>query len=252
MTTLAADKPRAYALGDVVDLPVIASDIIYEGSAVGENGAGHVRPLVAADPFKGFCLRKADNSAGSAADINARIQRKGSIELAVTSAAITDIGKPVYASDDNVFNVSGIGSFIGYIRRFVSTGVAIVDFTDEQEETYVLSLPITLAAVADGDVVTTFTPGHHGRIKSLDFLVDVAVTTAAKLTTLNAEIGTTNVTGGTVALTSANCTPQGAIVADAAITALAAFDNDSTISIEASSTTTFVEGSGTLLVTIGK
>jgi hypothetical protein len=35
MTTLAANSPRSYELGTRNEIPVIASDIIYEGAAVG-------------------------------------------------------------------------------------------------------------------------------------------------------------------------------------------------------------------------
>jgi hypothetical protein len=53
----------------------------------------------------------------------------GEIELAVAGAVITDVGAPVYASDDNAFSLSPVGgAFIGFIKRFVSSGVAIVEF----------------------------------------------------------------------------------------------------------------------------
>lgn len=112
----------------------------------------------------------------------------------------------------------------------------------------VMSFPITLANVANGDVLTNFTPGFAGTITKVDFAVTTAVTTPAKLTTLNMEIGTTNLTGGAVALTSANCTPLGAVVAGSAVTAANFFTATDTISIEASATTAFVEGEGILLV----
>ncbi len=35
MTTLAVDKPRAFQLGEMNDIPMIGDDIIYEGAAVG-------------------------------------------------------------------------------------------------------------------------------------------------------------------------------------------------------------------------
>jgi hypothetical protein len=71
MTTLAANKPRAYELGERNHFPVIASDIIYEGAAVGIVAAtGHAQPLTSADKFGGFAVAKADNSAGTAAAIN--------------------------------------------------------------------------------------------------------------------------------------------------------------------------------------
>lgn len=130
MATLAANKPRAYELGERNELPVIASDIIYEGAAVGiVAGTGHARPLVAGDRFGGFAEAKADNSAGAAAAINVRTIECGEIELAVTGAVITDVGLPVYATDDDTFQFSPVGgTFIGFVKRFVSSGVAVISF----------------------------------------------------------------------------------------------------------------------------
>lgn len=130
MTTLAVDKPRAYGQGVMNDVPVIASDIIYVGAAVGLVAAsGHARPLVGGDVFAGFALAKADNSSGSAADINVHVQAKGLIQLDVSGAVITDVGQPVYAQDDNAFSFNPVaGSFVGFVKRFVSAGVAIVEF----------------------------------------------------------------------------------------------------------------------------
>ena len=61
MTTLAVNKPRTYGVGRTNSLPVIASDIIYEGAAVGMVvSTGHARPLAAGDEFVGFAERKAE------------------------------------------------------------------------------------------------------------------------------------------------------------------------------------------------
>jgi hypothetical protein len=130
MTTLAANKPRAYELGRGNTLPVIASDIIYEGAAVGVvDATGHARPLNAADRFAGFAERKADNSAGAAAAINVDVIKAGEIQLAVTGAVITDVGQPVYATDDDTFVFLPTGAvFIGFVKRYVSAGVAVVEF----------------------------------------------------------------------------------------------------------------------------
>jgi hypothetical protein len=130
MTTLATNSSRVLELGDYGDYPVIASDIIYEGAAVGLVAAsGHARPLVAGDKFAGFCIAKADNSAGAAAAINARVLQKGKISLSVSGAVITDVGQPVYATDDNAFVFSPVGAtYIGKVCRFVSSGVVIVEF----------------------------------------------------------------------------------------------------------------------------
>lgn len=130
MTTLAANKPRDYELGERNHLPVIASDIIYEGAAVGiVKATGHARPLVAGDRFGGFSVRKADNSAGAAAAIYVEVVEEGEISLTVTGVTITDKGQPVYATDDDTFTMSPVGGvFVGYVKRLASSGVAIVDF----------------------------------------------------------------------------------------------------------------------------
>lgn len=130
MTTLAANKPRAYEGGSRNEFPVIASDIVYEGAAVGiVDASGHARPLNSADRFGGFAEQQADNSAGAAAAINVRVVESGKIQLAVTGAVITDVGQPVYASDDDTFTLNpASGAFIGFVHRFVSAGVAIVAF----------------------------------------------------------------------------------------------------------------------------
>lgn len=137
MTTLAANANRAIQLGDIDHAPVIASDIIYGGAAVGiVKASGHARPLVAGDRFAGFAKAKADNSSGAAAAINVELSKKGQIELTVTGVLITDRDQPVYASDDDTFTMlpaSGTtsNSFIGHVKRFVSTGVAIVEYNAE-------------------------------------------------------------------------------------------------------------------------
>lgn len=140
MTTLAANKVRAYEGVPVrieeSALPVIASDIIYEGAAVGVvAGTGHGRPLVAGDRFGGFANQKADNSAGAAAAINVDLKTLGYIQLPVAGAVITDVGQPVYASDDDTFQFSPVGgSFIGRVHRFVSAGIVIVKFDIDAED----------------------------------------------------------------------------------------------------------------------
>ena len=130
MTTLSVNTPRTHIIGDINEFGVIASDIIYEGAAVGlVDASGYARPLTSADRFAGFAESKADNSTGSAGDINVRVKKKGAVKLSVTGAVITDIGLPVYAQDDNAFSfIKTSGVFIGFSRRFVSAGVVEVEY----------------------------------------------------------------------------------------------------------------------------
>lgn len=130
MTTLAANAQREYQMGDQDEYPVIASDIIYQGAAVGENDSGYARPLQAGDRFLGFAEAKADNSGGSAGDVTVVVKTRGCVKLAISAIAITANDRPaVYASDDDTFTLTAsTNSLIGYVRRWVATGYAIVEF----------------------------------------------------------------------------------------------------------------------------
>lgn len=129
MTTLSADAPRAYTEGAFNDFPVIAADIIYQGAAVGDNGSGYARPLQAGDPFRGFADYKADNATGAAGDIAVRTRVRGVVKLSITSLAITDVGKAVFASDDNTFTLTeGSNSHVGRVVKWLETGVGLVEF----------------------------------------------------------------------------------------------------------------------------
>lgn len=115
----------------------------------------------------------------------------------------------------------------------------------------VIPFYMNLAEVAaNGDILTAWTPGFAGKILSVDFAVMKAVTTASKRADFNLEIGTTNVTGGVVSVTSAAATPQGTIIAGTAVTGANTFAATDTISIEAANVTAHAEGSGWLLVKV--
>lgn len=169
MATLTANKPRSYEIGDENSIPVIANEIIYEGAAVGVVAAsGHARPLTVGDKFVGFAIDKADNSAGAAAAINVTVKKKGQVQLSVPGAVITDIGQPVYATDDDTFVFSPVSSvFIGFVKRFVSSGVVIVEydidnFTDPYGDRTVretISADKTLDAEDSGKVFFVDTDG---------------------------------------------------------------------------------------------
>ncbi len=130
MPTLTGNQPRDYYQGDFHDFPVTAGDIIYQGAAVGDNGAGYVRPLVAGDPFRGFADYQADNATGVAGAKTVRTRTHGNIQLPIAGLAITDVGKDVYASDDDTFTlVATANSKIGTVSSWISTGLGIIHFT---------------------------------------------------------------------------------------------------------------------------
>lgn len=114
----------------------------------------------------------------------------------------------------------------------------------------VLSIPIDFTQIADGDLVTDYIPGFAGTVEKISMIVTDPVTTAAKLSTLNVDIEATPLTGGSLALTSANMTPLGAVVDASAITAANAFTAAEKLSVIAASTTTFIEGTGLLVIVL--
>ena len=141
MTTLAADTQRNYS--DAVDpwfeeLDIIAADTIYEGAAVGANTSGYMRPLVSGDMFRGFAEKQAANESGSAGDVRVKLRRQGVVQLAVTGAtARTDVGLPVFATDDNTFTITNSGgSRVGTIAKWVTSTTCLVYFEAEQKATH--------------------------------------------------------------------------------------------------------------------
>lgn len=136
MTTLAADKFRTWGwVSDVSrnKIPVIASDIIYKGAAVGcsASASGHARPFADGDKFMGFAIARADNSSGSAADIDVEVHQEGVVQLTVVDTdSWDDYGKAVYATDDDTFSITDSGSDtqIGVIRGWVSSTTCWVHF----------------------------------------------------------------------------------------------------------------------------
>lgn len=137
MATLAADKPRSYELngGDPSfnELPIIASDTVYAGAAVGESTtSGTYRPLAGGDTFAGFCIEKCENETGAASAKRVKLRQRGSVKLSVTgvsSAATGRSGATVYASDDDTFTLTATGgSSIGKIQRWISGALCWVEF----------------------------------------------------------------------------------------------------------------------------
>ena len=126
---LSADTQLPFEEGFINELPMTATSTIYEGSAVGKvTASGHCRKLNAGDAFVGFALTQSVNS-GAAATKTVRVRHKGRVQLAIGSLAVTDLGKPVYASDENTFTLTATSnSYIGRVVRFVSSGVGVVEF----------------------------------------------------------------------------------------------------------------------------
>jgi hypothetical protein len=157
MTTLAVNVARAFVLGNENDFPAIA-DVFFEGSAVGlVDATGHARPLEFPDRFVGFVQEKLDSSAVAAAVRNVRVRKRGVIKLSVSGAVITDVGQPIYATDDDTFVFSPVAAvFIGKVIRFDSSGVVDVEFdAGNMADPYAGRIWETYSATSTLDVLDT-------------------------------------------------------------------------------------------------
>ncbi|MHA1540033.1 MAG: cytoplasmic protein [Alphaproteobacteria bacterium] len=129
MVALTTDTPRVYELGNLNEFPIAANSLIFEGAAVGDNGSGYARPLEGGDAFRGFADRHADNANGGDGDRRIRVRKEGHIILDVAGVTLADVGKPVYAVDDNTFTLSATdASHVGQITRCEEPGMALVFF----------------------------------------------------------------------------------------------------------------------------
>lgn len=125
--------------GPINEFGVKATEVIFEGSAVGSTG-GYARALVAGDVFLGFALHAITGNAADGGE-RVRVRGKARIQLPVTSVAVTDIGAAVFASDDGTFTLTATSnSFVGTVHRFVSTGIAIVDVDTGNQAVYTLGI----------------------------------------------------------------------------------------------------------------
>ncbi len=100
---------------------------IYKGGLVGLASDGYARAFSAGDLFLGLSYEEADNTSGADGAKRVRVFTIGDFELSIGGLAITDIGAPVYASDDGTVTLDpGNASYVGYVVDFVSSGKGIV------------------------------------------------------------------------------------------------------------------------------
>lgn len=244
--------------------PVVSGDTVYPGTLVGlDLSTGMINPWAntAGFVFRGLALDGETTSkevAGDGTTVNAnhmRVDESGPLLRDVTvagSSAQTQAGDLVFCTTDNPADdltlspTINVGPVARLIRWKTGTTCDVELLTPNEAAAlatvHTMSFTFDLADLANGDMLTTVPVPGHGYFIGLEAVVTRAATTAAKAATLNLEINTTDLTGGALALTSANMTPLGARVAASAITAGSRFSPGDTFSLEASSVTTFVEG----------
>ncbi len=121
---------KFFASQELIDLGVDDDVQIYKGALVGRNrSTGYARGLVAGDEFLGVAYKAADNtiSGHTAGGITVRLHQAVDIVHALTSVAVADIGKDVYASADDTLTLAPAdNSRVGRIVAVDATNVARV------------------------------------------------------------------------------------------------------------------------------
>lgn len=262
MTALARDTSIAWRPRGSSSYVVKNATTLYAGALVGTDANGYLDNWAdtAGLKFEGILKEGCVGDTSATPKVEGKVDTSGPTLLSAAVAGATTIASTnalVYCADGNPASMTltpttNVGP-IGRVTRWISSAVCDVTLFDPQEaqnaaalvpatgNVYCLAIPMTLATLA-ADVQTSITIPHAFKILQFDAHVTTAATTGSKAATLNIEIGTTNLTGGTIALTSANCTPLGNRIAGAAITGNNTGAAGADISIEASSITAFVEG----------
>lgn len=126
---LTVNTSMSIGLGDYSSAPAAASATIYQGSMCTLNSSGYANALVEGEMFIGHAQAKVDNSAGANGDLNVNVYAGPyRAEVTVPSVAITDIGKDVYATDDETLSLTHGTTRVGVVERYVTTNTAVVRF----------------------------------------------------------------------------------------------------------------------------
>jgi len=125
--TLAANREVDHYIDQELRTYAMATAVrIYKGAIVGLTAGGYARPLTAGDRFAGIAYEEMNNTGADGAK-SLRVYTLGDFGMALSGAAVTDMGRPVFASaDDTLTFVAAGNTFVGVVQDFVSSGNIIL------------------------------------------------------------------------------------------------------------------------------
>lgn len=130
MTALTNDTTRVFEVNNDSNAVALAAGTkVFQGSLIGKTATGYGRALEAGDTAMGFAKDNVDNTDGTDGEKIVEVKSMGKVSLFISGLTIADIGKDVYASDDNTFTLTSTdNSKVGKIIRFEKSDYAIVYF----------------------------------------------------------------------------------------------------------------------------
>lgn len=128
--TASRNNPLELEIGDRNECPVAAGQRLFQGACVFKDAAGRATAVVG--PFLGHAAAEADNRNGGAGAINVLLHSGPyRAQVTISSVALTDIGKEVFASADDTYALTangGANALVGFVKRYVTTNTAVVEF----------------------------------------------------------------------------------------------------------------------------
>ncbi len=104
-----------------------ANKRLFKGALVGLSSTGYAQPLIAGDPFVGIVYEETDNTGGADGAKSLRVYTLGDFGHTLTGATAAHVGRPVFASADNVITFTGAGnSYVGVVQDVIATNEIIL------------------------------------------------------------------------------------------------------------------------------
>ncbi len=163
---LTADRDlKFFTSQELIDLGVDDNVQIYKGALVGRNrSTGYARALVAGDEYLGVAYKAADNTitGHTAGGITVRLHQAVDIVHALTSVAVADIGKDVYASADDTLTLTPADN--SRVGRIVAVDAANVARVRCQPVTMLDGVLDNRPVIVMADASATLTLDHMNRV----------------------------------------------------------------------------------------
>jgi hypothetical protein len=134
---LSADAPRDFLEslngGFVVEIGILASEVIYRGAACSVDSSGYLNALQVDEAFVGIAIEQKTGTATSGAE-TCKVQVGGVVEVPISGVTIAAVGVGCFATDDGTFTLANTNAeSIGRIIHVPATGTCWVKLKDPGE-----------------------------------------------------------------------------------------------------------------------
>ena len=105
------------------EVSVASGERIFKGGFVEWGSDGFARALTGSGIFAGLAFEEMDNSGGGDGDVSGRVCTLGDYSFSLDGAAASDVGRAVYAVDDEEVTFESSGNmFVGYVQSVLGSG----------------------------------------------------------------------------------------------------------------------------------